>query len=159
MAENRCTIGYALRARITPSATKPTMKLLTDIVPTPGKFMVAFAKNGGTGSDKTSINHWPSLICAIQNGTLVNGLLMKQAAIAKGTFTLTRIARIAATIDCGIIGTIEKNSPMARPDATVSRHGTHRLRWNNGFEIFCHHGRWRSFGWRKARNARRTILR
>jgi aromatic ring-opening dioxygenase catalytic subunit (LigB family) len=65
----------------------------------------------------------------------------------------------AAKIDCGMNGIIEKNKPMARPDATVSRHGTHKLRGNNGFEIFCHHGRWRSFLWRRARNARRTILR
>ena len=30
---------------------------------------------------------------------------------------------------------------IAKPVATVSRHGTHKLRSNNGFEIFCHHGR------------------
>lgn len=89
----------------------------------------------------------------------MNGLLMKQAAIAKGTFTRTRIAMIAAKIDCGINGIIEKKSPIASPEATVSRHGIHRLRWNKGFEILCHHGRWRSFGWRKVRNARLTILR
>ena len=80
-------------------ATKPTMKLLTDKVPTPGKLICAFAKKGGTGRDKKSISHCPSRIWAIQNGTLVKGLLMKQAAIANGIFTLTRIAKIAATID------------------------------------------------------------
>ena len=40
-------------------AKKPTMKLLTDIVPTPGRLIVALARNDGTGSEKKSINHWP----------------------------------------------------------------------------------------------------
>ncbi len=135
------------------------MKLLTDTVWTTGSSMCAFAKKAGTGNANTSINHCPSRICAVQNGTFVNGLLRKQAAIAKGTFTFTRIAMIAATIDCGISGIIEKNNPIASPDATVPRHGTHKLRWNSGLEIFCHQGRWRSFLWRSARKARRTILR
>lgn len=104
------------------------------------------------------MNHCPSQICANQKGPFVIGLLMKQAATAKGMFPLTRMARTAAKIDCGMKGIIEKNRPIASPAATVSRQGTQRLRWNSGFEIFCHHGRWRSFGWRKARNARRTIL-
>ena len=75
----------------------------------------------------------------------MKGLLKKQAAIAKGTFTFTRIAITAATIDCGISGIIEKNNPIANPDATVPRQGTHKLRWKSGLEIFCHHGRCRSF--------------
>lgn len=75
------------------------MKLLTDIVPTPGRLIVAFSKKCGTGSERKSISHCPTRIWAIQNGTFVNGLLMKQAAIAKGTFTLARIARMAAKID------------------------------------------------------------
>ncbi|MEY4245800.1 MAG: hypothetical protein RLZZ245_3385 [Verrucomicrobiota bacterium] len=53
---------------------------------------------------------------------------MKQAPTANGTFTLARMAKIAAKSDCGIIGIIEKKNPIAKPDATVSRHGTHRLR-------------------------------
>jgi hypothetical protein len=57
------------------------------------------------------------------------------------------------------INIIEKNNPMASPDATVSRHGTHRLRRNNGFEIICHQRRWRRLLWRRARKARLTILR
>lgn len=105
------------------------------------------------------MNHWPSQIWANQKGPFVIGLLMKHAAMAKGTFPLTRMARTAAKIDCGMKGIIEKKRPIARPAATVSRHGTHKLRWNKGLEIFCHHGRWRSFLWRSARNARRTILR
>src|SRR5689334_356009 len=112
----------------TPSEMKPTMRLLIETMPTPGRSTCAFAKKCGTGSEKQSINHCPSQICASQNGTLVNGLLMKQAAIAKGTFALTLMARIAAKIDCGINGTIEKNNPIASPEATVSRQGTHKLR-------------------------------
>lgn len=53
---------------------------------------------------------------------------MKQAPTANGTFTLARMAKIAAKSDCGIIGIIEKKNPIAKPDATVSRHGTHKLR-------------------------------
>lgn len=53
---------------------------------------------------------------------------MKHAPTANGTFTFARIAKIAAKIDCGIIGIIEKKKPIANPEATVSRHGTHRLR-------------------------------
>ncbi len=100
------------------------MKLLAETMPTIGRVICP----GRTGSDRTLINHWPMWICAYQNGTLVNGLLTKQAAIAKGTLTLARIARIAAKIDCGMNGIIEKNRPIARPEATVSRQGTHKLR-------------------------------
>jgi hypothetical protein len=135
------------------------MKLLTEITPMPGRLIVAFAKNNGTGRCRASINHCPRRIWPYQKGRLVNGLLTKHAAIAEGTFTFARIAKIAAKIDCGISGIIEKNKPIANPEATVSRQGTHKLRWKSGLEIFCHHGRWRSFLWRSARKARRTIRR
>lgn len=48
------------------------------------------------------------------------------------------------------INIIEKNKPIASPEATVSRHGTHNARLNSGLESFLHHGRWRSFGCLKA---------
>jgi hypothetical protein len=84
---------------------------------------------------------------------------MKQAAIAIGTLARIIIAKMAAKIDCGMKGTIEKNRPIARPVATVSRHGIHKLRWNNGREIACHHLRWRSFRCRSVLKAWRTSLR
>ncbi len=59
---------------------------------------------------------------------LVKGLLTQHAAIANGTLTFARIAMIAAMIDCNGTGVIEKKSPIARPEATVFRHGIHKLR-------------------------------
>lgn len=77
----------------------------------------------------------------IQIGTLVKGLLTKQAAIANGTFAFARIAMSAESSACGIIGIIEKNRPIASPLATVSRQGIHRVRAKSGLVSDLHHER------------------
>jgi hypothetical protein len=61
---------------------------------------------------------------------------MNTASMAKGTFTLARIAKNAAKRLCNGIGNImEKNIPIAKPCETVARHGFHNRRFRKRCEI------------------------
>ena len=71
----------------------------------------------------------------------MNGFVNQHAAIAKGPFPRARMDKIAAGTIWNGINIMEKNKPMDNPVATELRHGTHKLRWKSGLEIFCHQGR------------------
>ena len=85
--------------------------------------------------------HWPRRNWAKRIAGVVKGLENQQAAIAKGILARKRIAKSAAGSVWNGINITEKNKPMARPEATVSRQGSHRLRSKSGRETACHHGR------------------
>ena len=87
------------------------------------------------------------------------GLVTQQAAMANGTLARNRMAISAAGIIWKGISIIEKNKPMARPLATVSRQGIHKARLAMGRVIAFHHGRWRRCGCRRDLSDCRTSLR
>lgn len=117
------------------------MKLAALSEPAPGMSKLTLAMKPGMGTESVSRIHWPRRNWASQTGTFVTELVIQQAAMAKGTFARTRMAMIAAAIICNGMSIIEKKRPMAKPEATVSRQGFQRLRWNNGREMLCHHRR------------------
>ena len=82
--------------------------------------------------------------------------MIQQAANAKGTLARKRIASRMATMDWKGIGISEKNMPMARPEATVSRQGIHKRRSVTGRDMVRHHARSRRCGCLMVRSELRT---
>ncbi len=97
--------------------------------------------NPGTFTPSDLLIQSPISTCASPIGTFVKTFDTQHAAIAKGTFTRNLIANTAAKIICnGSTRIIEKNIPIASPEATVSRQGFHKCLSKIGLVSVFHHG-------------------
>lgn len=103
-----------------------------------------FVKNFGIGNPRDSRIQSPSHSCATQIGTCVKMLDTQQPAIANGTFARDLIAINAAATIWNGIAIIEKKNPIASPEATVSRQGTHSCLSNKRLVTLRHHSQFRS---------------